>query len=150
MPFELIDNLKKPAAAKCPEDGVRVMARKLGRPGKAGGGIARYIAITIGARLARSISLHAADHRVRMLFGTGSDAGKIMVSVDNTAGNFAAKRSKSGAYTVTINELPAKDLFALEFPEFCEAKIDAIRPENGKPPQFVFKASKEMLEVEDD
>lgn len=85
-----------------------------------------------------------------MLFGTGSDAGKIMISVDNTAGNFAAKRSKSGCYSVTINELSAKDLFALDFPEFCEAKIDAIRPENGKPPQFVFKATKEMLAVEDD
>lgn len=150
MAFEAIENLSKPSAGKCPEDGVRIIARKLGRPAKAGGGHSFYISISIGPKLARAIALHAETHRVRMLFGTGPDAGKIMVSVDNAGGNFGAKRNKAGGYALTINGTSAKGLFACEFPEFSEAKIDAIRPENGQPKHFVFKASKEMLAVDDD
>lgn len=91
----------------------------------------------------------AAEHRLRLLFGTGPDAGKVMVSVDNETGKFLAKRDKQGRYALAINAATAEGLFALEFPTFAVPSIEAIRCDNGKPPHFVFRASKEMLEVED-
>ncbi|RDV06406.1 hypothetical protein DXH95_02985 [Sphingorhabdus pulchriflava] len=117
---------------------------------KWGGGAAQYIRLQIGRDLARKISLSQAAHRVRLLFGTGSDAGKLQLSVDNEAGNFAVKRNKSGGYSLTINSQTADGLFSLQFPAFAVERCEAIRPENGKPPHFVFNASDEMLRVDDD
>lgn len=91
----------------------------------------------------------ADDHRVRVLFGTGSDAGKLQISVDNSGGNFPTKRNKKGNYALTINAASADGLFALEFPVFTVEKCEAVRPENGQPPHFVFKASVPMLAVPD-
>lgn len=114
-----------------------------------GGGQVRYIQLSIGANLAKAIALTQDAHQLRLLFGTGADAGKIMVSVDNTAGRFRAARGKAGHYTATINAATADGLFALEFPAFTVAGVEAVRPVNGKPPHFVFKASADMLSVED-
>ena len=148
MAFEDIECVKpaSPSAPKCPADGVSVSCRKLGG---CGGRQISYLRIVIGAKLARQISLTQDMHRLRLLFGTGSDAGLIQVSVDNAAGKFAAKRSKEGSYALTVNAATADGLFSLSFPPFQRAGLEAIRPENGKPPHFVFKASAEMLKLED-
>lgn len=148
MAFEDIECVKPAAASatKIPDDGVAVTARKMGNRN---GAETRYIRIAIGAKLAKAISLTQPDHRLRLLFGTGSDAGHIQVSVDNAAGKFVAKRSKKGEYALTVNAATAEGLFALAFPAFARSRIEAIRPENGKPPHFVFKASDEMLAWED-
>jgi hypothetical protein len=147
MPFESIEFVGKPAPGSCPADGVRITARKMGRKG---GGVSRYIALAIGPELARKLSLHAPEHRVRLLFGSGPDAGKIMISVDNAGGRFAAKRTKPGGYWVTINEQTAEGLFALEFPPHSVRAVEAVRPVNGQPPHAVFKASAAMLAVDDE
>jgi hypothetical protein len=120
------------------------------RWGARGGGVSRYLALAIGPELARKLSLHAPEHRVRLLFGSGPDAGKIMISVDNAGGRFAAKRTKPGGYWVTINEQTAEGLFALEFPPHSVRAVEAVRPVNGQPPHAVFKASAAMLAVDDE
>ena len=144
MAFEDIEliNAPKPVTPKVPVMGVAVAARRLGT--RKGGEI-RYIKLQIGAQLAKAISLVQPACNVRLLFGTGPDAGMVQVSVDNAAGKFAAKRQKSGAYALTINAATADGLFALNFPAFAHDRIEAIRPDNGKPPHFVFRASDQML-----
>lgn len=67
------------------------------------------------------------------------------MSVDNATGKFLAKRSNKGDYALTINAATADGLFALSFDTFTRSPVEAIRPENGKPPHFVFKASDGML-----
>lgn len=76
MSFEAIDNLQAPKIAKtaCPENGMRVSARTAGRPASRGGGKTAYIVITIGAKLAKALSLSLPEGRVRVLFGSGPDA----------------------------------------------------------------------------
>lgn len=151
MAFEVIENCKKvyAKAASTPENGVRVTARKLTRPERFGGGHIPFIRVAIGAKLARAISLTKDVHNVCLAFGTAADAGKIQVSVDNAEGGFLAKRDKGGNYSLTMNKETADGLFALEFPEFTVSHCEPIRPEIGKPPYFVFKASAPMLAVED-
>lgn len=51
---------------------------------------------------------------------------------------------------LTINRAAADGLFSLDFAAFTIDRIEAIRPENGQPPMFVFKATAEMLAVDDD
>lgn len=87
--------------------------------------------------------------RLRLLFGTGEDAGKVRVSPDQAGGLFTAKRDKRGNYALTINEATAEGLFALDFPAFTEERIEPLRPQNGQPPFFVFHPSAAMLKVED-
>lgn len=100
--------------------------------------------------LARGISLVQPVAKLRLLFGTGLDAGKVCVSVDQTDGKFVAKRVASGGYFLTINAATAEGLFALEFPAFREEKLEAMRPQNGQPPHFVFHPSAAMLAADED
>lgn len=86
---------------------------------------------------------------VRLLFGSGGDAGKIAISVDHDTGNFIARRDKVGRWVLTINAASADGLFALDFPAFTVPHVEAVRPENGQPRRAVFKASDAMLAVED-
>ena len=148
MAWESIQAIKPqaPSSAACPDDGVKVMSRSLGTRS---GGVARYISLTIGPKLAKGIALASDQHSLRLLFGTGDDAGKIAVAVDHQEGKFLAKRNKSGAYVTTINAATAAGLFSLTFAPFTVGRCEAIRPSNGQPPRFVFKASAEMLAVDD-
>lgn len=152
MAFEDIEcvNPASAAAAKVPPAGVSVRPRMLGRAPRAGGGHIRYICIRIGAELARGVSLSQPEHRLRLLFGTAEDAGKIRISVDNQGGKFLAKRDKKGNYALTLNAASAEGLFALEFAPFAVERCEPLRPANGQPPHFVFAASKDMLDVDDD
>lgn len=150
MAWDAIDNLKlgNPSVA-VPDMGVRVAARALKLRKGGGTGVTRYIRVTLGAGLAKKLSMLTEAIGVRLLFGTGSDAGKIAISVDATTGNFLAKRDKAGRYALTINAASADGLFALDFPVFTVAAAEAVRPENGQPPRAIFKASDAMLAVED-
>lgn len=148
MAFENIECINPSAHVKAiPEDGVRVAARALKKKG--GDGVTRYIRVTIGAALARQLSLTGDEHGLMVLFGRDNDAGKIKLSVDNTAGKFRAKRAKGGSYAFTINAATAEGLFALEFETFDRPHLEAVKPEAGGPRHTVFMASRGMLEVED-
>lgn len=102
-----------------------------------------------GGGLARRLSLTQPEHKLRLLFGSGADAGKVMLSVDNELGKFHARRDKQGRYSLTINAASAEGLFALDFPLFAVPRVEALRPDNGKPPHCCFTASAAMLAVED-
>lgn len=146
MAWDSIDNVKPTAASvPVPDLGVRVSPRTLGVKG----GLVRYLRITLGAGLAKKLSLVAETAGVRLLFGTGADAGKIAISVDATTGNFQAKRDKVGRYALTINAATAAGRFGLDFPAFTVPMVEAVRPENGQPPRAVFKLSPAMLAVDD-
>lgn len=147
MAFEDIDPVtpKKYVPSKVPPDGVAVTARKL-RP--RGGKEVHYIRIAIGAKLAKAISLVQETCNLRLLFGTGSDAGLIRVSVDMATGKFVAKRTSKGDYVLTVNEATASGRFALSFAPFTRSPVEALRPVTGQPPHFVFKATAEMLAAE--
>lgn len=152
MAFEDIEcvNPASTGKNKVPAKGVAISVRSLGIAPSRGGEIRSYIKLIIGADLARGISLTQEEHRLRLLFGTGEDAGMVRVSVDNQSGKFLAKRNKQGQYGVTINRATADGLFSLSFPPFTDEPCEALRPQNGQPPFFVFKASAEMLEVGDE
>ena len=148
MPFEDIDCVN-PAPVKLdalPPKGVRLRPGKMTRKG--GGDPTRYIRLTIGKDLARAASLTLPVHKLRLLFGTGDDAGKIMVAVDQERGRFSAKRSKAGDYALTINAASAEGLFALEFPVFCVIDVAVDRAPHC-PASFTFTASADMLAVAD-
>lgn len=153
MSWESIENVKKTnSSLTVPSDGIRVTACALTTRGKEP---ARYIKIVIGADLAKRLAIgvgggKAGDQAaLRLLFGSGSDAGRIAISVDHETGNFIAKRDKIGRYALTINAASADGLFALTFPAFSVPHVEAVRPENGQPRRAVFKASDAMLAVED-
>ncbi|WP_156428096.1 hypothetical protein [Novosphingobium sp. FSW06-99] len=131
-----------------PSDGIRVCAGQLTRNDKKT--VVRFIRITIGAKLARSISLTQPEQRLRLAFGTDADAGKVQVTADNEIGKFRAARDKAGNYGFTINAATADGLFSLEFPEFAVAAISFSPGAGGNSlPRFVFNASAEMLDLKD-
>lgn len=148
MAFEEIKCVK-PSAAKAravSPNGIAVTSRVVGNRG---GVVSRYIKLTIGAVLARGIGMTREEHQVRLLFGSGADEGKVrVVGPLNPGGPFKARQGKSGVYTLTINQRSAEGRFALDFPAFAIDRIEAVRPENGQSPHFVFLASAEMLAVD--
>ncbi len=149
MAWDSIINVKPTAASvSVPDMGVRIAARAL-KSRKGGALPTRYIRVTLGAGLSKKLSLLNETTGVRLLFGTGSDAGKIAISVDATTGNFQAKRDKAGRYALTINAATAADRFALDFPAFTVPMVEALRPENGQPPRAVLKLSAAMLDAAD-
>ncbi len=143
MAWESIENVK-PASTKAnvPAHGVTVATRRAMND-------VRFIVIKIGADLARAAKIAQPEQVVRLMFGTGADAGKIACAVD-MGGGFRARRQKNGCYQLTINRAAADGLFSLDFPTFTVDRCEAVRPENGQPPMFTFKASPAMLEVSDD
>ncbi|QJQ31798.1 hypothetical protein GV829_04515 [Sphingomonas lacunae] len=152
MPFEALDYVGPtvtPKAKAVPIDGVRVTAQRLGLKvrGNEPQKFVRYIRIDIGKKLAKDMALHGQQLLCSVLFGIGTDAGKIRIAVDATAGRFTAKANKKGEWFLTINEATADGLFALEFPTFC---VLDIRPHcsDRQPPSITFSASAEMLEAD--
>jgi hypothetical protein len=145
MPFETIDNLKAVSAQiGVFPDGVRVQARKM--KGNKGSHYS-YIKVTVGPRLAAKLVWRDESQRIDLAFGTGKDAGKIRASVNQSSGQFVAKRDKSGRYVFTINAATAEGLFALDFPTFDIEQIEPVC-EMNVPPALVFKASDAMLAVD--
>lgn len=147
MAFEEIECLNQTMPLDAlPRDGLRFKARKLGSR-KAPGEFNRYIAVTIGAGLAAKLHLAGDKSALRLLFGTGDDAGKIGLTVDKAAGRFAVKRQKSGTWGFTINAATAEGLFALEFEPFCvEPEVVAVA---GKPSFATAQVTPAMLAAGD-
>lgn len=88
------------------------------------------------------------ETQLSLKFGTGKDAGMVAMSVNVTGGQFPARKSKAGVWKATINAPSADGLFALDFPPFTVSPVDVLVAE-GKCPMAVFKASPEMLAVDD-
>jgi hypothetical protein len=149
MAWETIERAKPayvPQSA-CPCDGVAVSVRRMG--GGSRRTPVRYIVIKVGKALARSARFTQKPQNVRLMFGSGTDAGKVAVVIDQNAGKFVAKEQKNGDWMITMSARDAAGRFSLDFPAFDVKGIEAIRPENGQPPMFTFRASKEMLAVDE-
>ena len=145
MAFDDIERVAAaPAQVAIPHDGLRVSSRAAAARGVP----TRYIRIDIGAGLAKALCLHGEQSSLRLRFGSGSDAGKIGLSVDVEDGAFPAKKSAKGIWSLTINAASADGLFALEFPKFTVSEPEIVE-KGGKPPMAVFSASEAMLAVED-
>ncbi len=147
MAWETIEKIK-PQYSKmaCPPDGVAVSTRALAARS---GGLNRYIVIKVGKTLARAARFTQKPQRVRLMFGSGADAGKIAVVIDQQTGTFIAKEQGAGDWLITVSARDAAGLFSLNFPRFEIRAVEAIRPENGQPPMFAFKASPEMLAADE-
>lgn len=111
---------------------------------------ARYIAIRIGAELAKKSAILSDPAFLHIMSGYGTDAGKIKVQVDRGNGHFRASRQKSGGYIVTINAASAEGKFALEFPPMVVREAEVVRPDNGQPVFFHCKLEKAFFATEVD
>ena len=120
-----------------PVDGISVSTRAI-----AGSG--RYIAIVIGADLARRTGFQGDEQKVELALGTGEDVGWVRVLASESGGFLAKIMRKSGHYVLNIAVRDAEGLFALDFPRFDVGGINAASN------MFVFKPSPEMLDVRDD
>ncbi len=142
MGWETIENVKpKYTKASVPVEGLRIGTRRAMRD-------TRFIEVKIGMGLARRARFASDRQQVRLMFGTGPDAGKVGVSVDQGGAFVAQKAKRFDYYTLTINRAAAEGRFALAFDPFTLDRVEAIRPENGQPPMFTFRASAQMLAAE--
>lgn len=140
MSWEPIDNIAPAKAASIPPKGVAVAVRTLGL--KSGGKV-RYIRMVVGPLLAKSLCLITPEIGMRLALGGGEHAGQVALSVDNTHGNFRAKRAKDGSYVLTINAASADGLFSLTFAPFAaDAGIVHAR---DTPPMAAFRVPADML-----
>lgn len=147
MSWETIENVAAPKAGvhmSVPPKGVRV---RVGQTTAKAGRSVRYIHVSIGAALAKSLCLTLPKIGVRLSLGGGDHAGQLALSVDNGAGNFVAKRGKDGGYALTINAASADGLFSLDFAPFAVADA-AIIHARDTPPMAAFRVPPAMLEVD--
>lgn len=148
MSWDVIENLGAPKAGEAlsvPPKGVRVRVRALA--GKKGGPLVRYIHLSIGATLSKSLCLTLEKTGLRLALGGGEHAGKLALSVDNGAGNFMAKRDKHGGYALTINAASADGLFSMDFAPFVVEAAEIIHVRNV-PPMAAFAVPAAMLAVD--
>ena len=144
MAWEEIENVRPlPLDAVSPE-GVRVRVRAF----KARGVPFRRIELTIGDRLARKLSLTLPEHMMKVLIGTGEEAGKMLLAPDQERGKFMARRQKTGRYAMSISDKSAEGLFSLDFPAFVVVEVPVTRAPNC-PPAASFALSEAMLDVAD-
>lgn len=128
-----------------PPGGVRINPRRFkGRKGE----VRHWIEISLGEKLARKLAMVMPEQRMRLLFGTGAEAGKLGLVVDQEKGKFRAKRRKNGTYALPIAPSSAEGLFAMEFPAFSVIEPEIQRPPH-LPPVCVIELSAEMLSVAD-
>lgn len=141
MSWATVSNIAPPKASAVPTAGVSVSARKLGtRSGKS----VSYIRIVIGSDLAKKLCLVLPETGMALKIGSGQHSGLVALTVDNSKGNFQAKKDKAGNYVLTINEGSAAGMFSLSFPTFT-ADAAILPPERNIPPVATFKATAEML-----
>jgi hypothetical protein len=147
MSWEIIEAVKPNYETKnnIPTGGLFLSARRAGKPPR----FTHYIALIIGADLAKKAAFAGEMHRCHILVGGGSDAGSIKIQIDNQSGQFIAKRQKSGNYLVSINAASARDLFSLNFEKFAVPHVEIVRPENGQPVFFTCKPHASLFAVED-
>lgn len=141
MAFTDIENMKVVIGpGSCSALGVLVRPRKF----TAKMGLRRWIQILVGKDLASKLALTRPQQMVRLLFGSGVDAGTLLLAADQAAGKFQATRDKQGRYSLTLTAATAEGLFALEFAPFSVIEPEVLRAP-GCAPSVCFAASAEML-----
>ncbi|MCH4893392.1 hypothetical protein GO308_09750 [Sphingomonas sp. SFZ2018-12] len=131
-----------PVANTCPADGVRVSLRGMG---KDGAGTRGYLAIQIGADLARRAGFATESVSVRLMLGSDNNAGRLAVVLDPTGG-FVAKGKPGKGYRIAMGLRSAAQAgLATEFPGFDRPGIEVIKPVNGQPRMFSFLLTRQAL-----
>lgn len=151
MAWTTIDNTR-PTSYKPKESpsGIRVSA--------VGAGNKRYIRVALGSQVAMKMSMRNEAHKVNIQLGDGSDRGKIAVSLDDTNGQFVAKKrmKKDGTavFNITLGARAIRELFSLQFTAFSDNNPEVIRPTPGENmnygPRVIFVATDEFFEVDED
>lgn len=97
MGFVTLERNGPAAAPTVPDKGVVISTRIAGRAATR----KPYMAIKIGAALARDLGCHLGEQRMRVQAGNGDDAGKIAISCDMKS-KFTAKKQTGGYYLLTV------------------------------------------------
>ena len=138
MAWAKIDNPKPNySVASVPPMSVKVKAREAPKRGN------RYIQIAVGYALCDKARLLQKEHRVHILVGSGADAGKVAITLDDATGKFKAKRRADGRYEVVVSNLAAAGKFSTTFPPFMQPGSVQMIP--GGPPVVVFDAPADFL-----
>lgn len=108
-----------------PDYGIRVFVTgRMATGPKAKGG---YTALQIGRHLATTLGLTRAKQSIGISIGSGEDAGRISVYVDEDGG-FAGKKQVNGTYVFALGYHSTKDIFAVQFEPFTieQVKVDGV------------------------
>lgn len=142
MGWEVIENVKpsgKPDAV--PPAGVRVASR-----GCLGG--KRYIALIVGRDLARSMGMAVEHYPVRLMFGSGSDAGKIAVGgtvLDPFGGagttGLVAEKLQRNAVLIELSEDYAELARERLRAQLVRVECSAVRAQHSAGPLFDWQAA---------
>lgn len=138
MGFERIENVKPAPTGKVPDGGARWAVRQLTVAPARGGGVRQYIKLTLSPGLVRKLAMPPQFETtpVALLFGTGTDAGKIAVQVDGK-GDFAAKMARDGSRSVTLSAATCDGMFALTEKFSCDVVDVPVTMAQGQPPLAV-------------
>lgn len=136
MGFAKLEN-PTPSASKLGPLEVAVVAR---------GGMkgSRYIVVKIGSEAARKAGFARDKHKCHLMVGDGDDRGKVAISIDDTQGKFAVKRTKAGFYQMTVTSRAATGIFSLEFPPFSRDASVISAGQTG-PLVIIFEATADFL-----
>jgi hypothetical protein len=124
MAFELLTNPTKTKSGCDISLGASVRRRTLTR--KTSGKIS-FVVVNIGAMVAQSLSLTADTHRLAVMFGTGADKGKLAITVDNSAGQFTCRKTKTKTYTFTIPDAASAGRLKDDFATIELEKIEIVK-----------------------
>jgi hypothetical protein len=137
MAFVKLDNPKPSAAGSLGPDHVKLSARE--GPHKT-----RFITIHIGKEVARKASFTQPQHKAHLHKGSGHDAGKMAVELDDSSGTFTAKQQKNGTYKISMGSVAAEAAGLLTtFPPFTRGGL-ARQMESGKARFIVFDLTPEI------
>lgn len=143
MSFVDLDN-SAPIKVAVPPMGIVVGSRAAGRNGSK----SRYIAMAIGAEIARRIGMSGDACTMRVQAGSGDDIGKIAIFCDATKGKFQAKKQRAGYYLLTVNANAIGGRFALDFPRFTLDPVRHVPPASTQQPNMlIVKCSDAMRAV---
>jgi hypothetical protein len=132
MAWNLLENKKPLTGGKVDiSAGARVRWRKLKR--KHGEGYSEYAYIVVGAKAATALALKSEKHGLSVMFGTGEEAGKLAITVDNEKGGFIAKRTNGGDYSFTMSSETVAGKMKAAFDTIELEKIEIVKIDPSKP-----------------
>lgn len=132
MAWNLLENKKPLTGGKVDiSAGARIRWRKLKR--KHGEGYSEYAYVTIGSKAALALALKSEKHGLAVMFGSGEEAGKLAITVDNEKGKFVIKRTNGGDYTFTLSSDTVAGKLKPWFDTIELEKIEIVKTDPAKP-----------------
>lgn len=132
------------ASDSLPADGVRVSMRSTrSRSSKT---VHNYVVIRVGAALAGKL-MFAKEQPVRLMMGTGDDAGQLAVVIDPAAKFLARQQPKAPEWWITIPPVEAAERFSFPLETFTVSTIRPTLPENGVDRRFIVPLPKAALKL---